>query len=85
MYCLPVVDFHHMEAETVHSSPRRHKDTPRRVKMAANVYQDLVKVYRHGAVAHFGRLVVGAPDCRKRHSAGAGPDGHAQSASCWLG
>lgn len=85
MYCLPVVDFHHMETETVDSSPRCHEDAPRGVKMAANVDQDLIKVNSHGAVAHLRGLVVGASDGGEGHSAGAGPDGHAQSAPCWLG
>lgn len=39
--CLPVVDFDNVEAETVHSFSRSHKDTGCRIKMTANVHQDL--------------------------------------------
>lgn len=38
---LPVVDFDNMEAETVDSFSRSHKDACRWIKMTANVHQDL--------------------------------------------
>lgn len=41
LYCLPVVNFHNVKAETVDSFSGGHKDTPGGIKMAANVYQDL--------------------------------------------
>lgn len=41
LYCLPVVNFDNVKAETVDSFSGGHEDTPRRIKMAANVYEDL--------------------------------------------
>lgn len=41
LYCLSIVNFDDMEAEAVHPFSRCQEDAPCRVKMAANVYQDL--------------------------------------------
>lgn len=46
LYCLSVVNFDNMKAETVDSFSRRHEDASRWIKMAAHVYQDLRRKLR---------------------------------------
>lgn len=40
-YCLAIVNFDNVEAETVDSFSGGHENTPRWIKMTANIYQDL--------------------------------------------
>lgn len=40
-YCLPIVNFDNVKAETVHSLSWRHKNTSCWIKMAADIYQNL--------------------------------------------
>lgn len=41
LYCLPVVDFDHIETEAVHSFSRSQENAPRWIEMTANVHQNL--------------------------------------------
>lgn len=41
LYCLPVVDFDHIETEAVHSFSRSQENAPCRIEMTANVHQNL--------------------------------------------
>lgn len=41
LYCLPVVDFDHIETEAVHSFSRSQENAPCRIEMTPDVHQNL--------------------------------------------